>query len=203
MKIFYITMYFLAVTYAFLINKGESISMTDNLILVNKSYSLDSDFVPTRLVKMTNVEVINNKELLIVDYVDNYYIKLYKEALKNNIKLVVFSAYRSYEYQQKIYTGNNMYSALPGYSEHQTGLALDISTKYYGLNTNLGQSVEGKWLHENMHKYGFILRYPKNKSHITGYFYEPWHIRFVGLKEAKIIFENELTLEEYIKNENI
>ena len=78
------------------------------------------------------------------------------------------------------------------------GLALDVSTPSIGLTKHLGEYKEGKWLHDNAHKYGFIIRYPKNKTHITGYIYEPWHIRYVGEEHAKIIYTKNITLEEYL-----
>jgi hypothetical protein len=91
------------------------------------------------------------------------------------------------------------YSATPGYSEHQTGLAIDVSAKSVNnrLDESFGDSVEGIWLATHAQEYGFIIRYPKDKSDITGYSYEPWHIRYVGKPLAKYIYENNLCLEEY------
>ena len=87
----------------------------------------------------------------------------------------------------------------PGYSEHETGLAIDFS------NPSNPEDNEPmwEWLNANSYKYGFILRYPKGKENVTGYNFEPWHFRFVGLKLAKYLFKNDLTLEEYYKNSNI
>jgi len=87
------------------------------------------------------------------------------------------------------------YSARPGYSEHQTGLGFDLTHRNGKL---LGSNRTSKWLENNAHKYGFIIRYPEGKTHITGYMYEPWHIRYVGVKVATDIFEKNLTLEEYL-----
>lgn len=124
-------------------------------------------------------------------------------ALKERVKLNIVSGFRSYEYQEKVYSEyvkeygvdkTDTFSAKPGYSEHQSGLALDIcddSDKF--INTK-----ENKWLQKNAHKFGFIIRYPKGKEYITGYKYEPWHIRYVGKKHAKKIFSKKLTLEEYL-----
>ena len=91
--------------------------------------------------------------------------------------------------------------ANPGFSEHQTGLAMDISSLSANrdLTEEFGETIEGKWLKENAHLFGFILRYPKGKESITGYQYEPWHFRYVGEKVAPIIFSKNLTLEEYFK----
>ena len=124
-------------------------------------------------------------------------------ALKDGIKLKIISGFRSYEYQEKIYNiyvkefgeeRANTFSAKPGYSEHQTGLAIDIcedSDKFIGTK-------EAKWLQENAYKFGFIIRYPKGKEEKTGYKYEPWHLRYVGKKHAKKIYCNNITLEEYL-----
>ncbi|WAA09875.1 M15 family metallopeptidase [Fervidibacillus albus] len=91
--------------------------------------------------------------------------------------------------------------AQPGTSEHQTGLTMDITA--YSVNQQLvesfGQTEEGKWLENNAHQYGYILRYPKGKETITGYKYEPWHFRYVGVEAATVIFENGWTLEEFFE----
>ena len=124
-------------------------------------------------------------------------------ALKDGAKLKIISGFRSYDYQEKIYNiyvkefgeeKTNTFSAKPGHSEHQTGLAIDIcedSDKFIGTKENI-------WLQQNAHKFGFIIRYPKGKENITGYKYEPWHLRYVGRKHAKIIFTRGLVLEEYL-----
>ncbi|HET7615667.1 MAG TPA: M15 family metallopeptidase, partial [Bacillales bacterium] len=94
----------------------------------------------------------------------------------------------------------NQVSARPGQSEHQTGLSMDISTPEIGvdLDQNFGETKAGKWVAAHAADFGFILRYPKGKEDITGYEYEPWHLRYVGKKPAKTIMENHLTLEEYL-----
>ncbi|EAO56830.1 D-alanyl-D-alanine metallocarboxypeptidase [Bacillus thuringiensis serovar israelensis ATCC 35646] len=91
-----------------------------------------------------------------------------------------------------------MFSAKPGHSEHQTGLVMDVSAKSFDnkLEQEFEQTKEGKWLAKNAHKTGFIIRYPKGKEDVTGYEYEPWHIRYVG-DIATNLFEKGLTLEEY------
>ena len=93
----------------------------------------------------------------------------------------------------------NRYSAKPGYSEHQTGLSIDVSASSIGnrLSESFGSTDEGIWLAAHAHEYGFIIRYPKDKASITGYAYEPWHIRYVGIELATYLYENNLTLEEY------
>ena len=132
-------------------------------------------------------------------------------SLLSKYHLIVFSipsanlvsGYRSYYDQKSTYNywvsvygqkDADTISARPGHSEHQTGLAFDITS----LNSSYGETEEGIWLRENCFKYGFIIRYPKGKEHITGYAYEPWHIRYVGVEHATYIMNNNLTLEEYL-----
>jgi D-alanyl-D-alanine carboxypeptidase len=134
--------------------------------------------------------------------------ELFKAAKKENISILATSGYRSFETQKQIFNENaqaygkdnaNQTSAIPGQSEHQTGLAMDITSAKvnYELEESFANTVEGKWLKENASAYGFIIRYPKGKEAITGYNYEPWHIRYVGKDVAKYITENNMTLEEY------
>lgn len=129
----------------------------------------------------------------------------YSEA---GLTLYGVSAYRSYARQYTIYATNlatngiahtNRYSAAPGRSEHQTGLAIDIScaSEGFGLEETFADTPEGIWVAANAHRFGFILRYPKDKEHITGYHYEPWHLRYVGTELAAYLYETGLTLDEY------
>lgn len=128
-----------------------------------------------------------------------------KAAKKDGFNLIAFSTYRSYEYQVDLYNryverdgqaAADRYSARPGYSEHQTGLAFDIGDSTMS-DVYFEESPVTKWLAEEAYKYGFILRYPNGKEGITGYMYEPWHYRYVGVDLAKKIFERQTTLEEY------
>lgn len=129
-------------------------------------------------------------------------------------KLVIDNAYRSVERQETMWKKrlrrNKNYGANPyqepvkvlpgGKSEHATGLALDIFAKsYQKSNAAFGNTAEGRWLAQNAHKYGFILRYPADKQHITGVVYEPWHFRYVGVAPATEMYEQRLCLEEYLK----
>lgn len=132
-------------------------------------------------------------------------------ALLDDIRLVAFSTYRSFERQQEIYAryvGNDgqeaadRYSARPGYSEHQTGLAFDIgeeNAEQHFARESFGETAAGKWVAEHAHTYGFILRYPKGKEKITGYMYEPWHFRYIGKEKAQAVYVSGLTLEEYLE----
>ena len=128
------------------------------------------------------------------------------DAKQEDITLWIVSGFRSYQSQQSIFanyatsygeTEANRFSARPGQSEHQTGLAFDINL----LSESFGATKEGIWLAQNCHRYGFIIRYPKGKEYITGYIYEPWHIRYVGQDVASYINKNKITFEEYhVKN---
>ena len=127
------------------------------------------------------------------------YTKLFNASLLDNIHLTVFSAYRSYEYQESLYNKeDNTFVAAPGTSEHQTGTALDIANINTGLTIHFDETKESIWLQNNAYKYGFIQRYPKGKEHITGYPYESWHYRYVGKEAAKDIMASGLCLEEYL-----
>lgn len=174
----------------------------ENLLIVNKFYYLDKDYVPDNLVTISSV--YGRGEIQEDAY--NAFIKMYNDAAKKGLYPYISSSYRSYSRQNTLYTNYanadgikkaDTYSARPGYSEHQTGLAMDLGT---ASNNNIGDfenSKEFTWVKENAHKYGFILRYPEGKEYITGYMYEPWHYRYVGEKVAKYIYENNITYEEY------
>lgn len=173
---------------------------TNNILFINTNYRLSKTYLPKNLVPMKNVDFIKreNQTMMIDQETLNAYILLFNDSILNNLELTVFSAYRSYEYQETLYNkDNNSFVAAPGASEHQSGLAIDISTLSKGLTNHFDNTLESIWLESNAHKYGFIKRYPKDKENITGYPYEPWHYRYVGIDVAKIIYENNLTLEEY------
>ncbi len=184
----------------------------DILVLVNKTRNLPSDYKPDDLV-------IPNIKFSFEENLEKKYMRkdaaialqnLFDAAKQNNISLFGVSGYRSYQRQELIFEAKankygrdiaNKTSALPGQSEHQTGLAMDISCSSvnYLLTEQFGQTPEGKWLKDNAYKFGFIIRYPKDKTDITGYNYEPWHVRYVGKNAAKVINENNITLEEYFR----
>ena len=136
--------------------------------------------------------------------------KMAAAAKNEGFELVAFSGFRSYEYQQSLYDryvsrdgkdAADRYSARPGYSEHQSGLAFDIGEKGnedLWLTDAFGESAAGKWLVNNAHKYGFILRYPKGKEDITGYMYESWHFRYLEGDTATKVYKAGVTLEEYL-----
>jgi len=167
------------------------------LQLVNKDNPISSNYEPSNLV-LVNIPTIIDKTIYICDPVLQAYEELYLNALEKNIKFFVFSGFRSFSYQEEIFINENI-TARPGYSKHQIGLALDISTPDVGLTEALGELPEGIWLEHHAHEYGFIIRYPKGKEDITKYVYEPWHIRYVGKHHARKIYEGNLTLEEYLE----
>ena len=128
---------------------------------------------------------------------------MFAAAKQDGINLFVKSGYRSYIDQKIIYNGYvardgkeaaDTYSARPGHSEHQTGLAFDLNS----TANSFADTPEAKWIAENSYKYGFIVRYPKGKEHITGYIYEPWHVRYIGVEKAKEVYESGLCLEEFL-----
>lgn len=140
--------------------------------------------------------------------------KLFAGAKADDIELRAVSGYRSYQRQVSIYNNNvktkgqeytDRVSSVPGHSEHQTGLAIDVSSPSVGnaIEEVFGTSKEGQWLAEHAAEYGFIIRYPKGEEAITGYVYEPWHIRYVGTDLAPDIVKSGLTLEEYFDEANI
>ena len=184
----------------------KDVSPTDTskgtLILVNKYYYLSKNYEPKSLVEISSKH--GTGYLTKTAY--NAFIEMYNDALKENLHLYIASPYRSYNRQNTLYTNYvaydgvkeaDTYSARPGYSEHQTGLAFDLGTTSNHHIDQFENSKEFTWVKKNAHKYGFILRYPSNKEYITGYIYEPWHYRYVGIAVATYIYENNLTFEEY------
>jgi zinc D-Ala-D-Ala carboxypeptidase len=184
---------------------------TNVMALVNKEFYLPEDYAPGDLVR-PNVtfsfgEVEIEKSLMRKEAAEALE-KMFTAAAKNGIELYAISGYRSYKRQQSLFEAevNRVGKekavqavAIPGASEHQSGLAMDISSKSnkFYLNEAFANTTEGKWLKDNAHRFGFILRYPKEKIDITNYMYEPWHYRYVGVKAATIMYEHNWTLEEY------
>lgn len=179
-------------------------------ILVNKTHSLPEDYAPADLVP------VNIPFAHVGDDSRNYMRRPAAKALETmfqnaeaaGLHPIGVSGFRSYERQKNIYTSNlavkgemhtSLYSAKPGQSEHQTGLAMDISSPSVqsALTTDVENTPEGRWLRQNAAVYGFTLRYPAGKEHITGYAYEPWHFRYVGKNLAAYLKKEGLTLEEY------
>jgi D-alanyl-D-alanine carboxypeptidase len=186
---------------------------TNILSMVNKEYTLPEEYEPTDMVT-PNVEFSFGDQDIPQRYLRKEAAQALEElfslAKNEDIELLAVSGFRSYSRQQGIFNVEKedkgeeqalQAVALPGQSEHQTGLAMDITSRSVNLEIteDFGESIEGKWVKENAHKAGFIIRYPKGKETITGYQYEPWHLRYVGKEKAAVIYKNSLTLEEYFQ----
>lgn len=170
-----------------LIQNINGATFVDGILIVNKTYELPADY-PTGALNPNALAQFN---------------KLTEDAAKLGLSIKCSSGYRSYKDQERIYNNYvaidgivkaDTYSARPGHSEHQSGLAIDVnSIDYTFLNT-----PECDWLAKNAHKYGFIIRYPLGKEAYTGYSYEPWHIRYLGVDTATAVYNSGLSLEEYL-----
>lgn len=181
------------------------------MALVNKDYYYAENYTPSDLVRPKVAFSFGDQDI------EKSYMRkeaatalenMFVQAQKEQIELFAVSGYRSYARQNDLFkaevakVGEEIAVqsvAYPGSSEHQSGLAMDISSHSadFLLSEQFAETAEGKWLANNAHKFGFILRYPKGKESITGYQFEPWHYRYVGLEASKVIFEKQLTLEEY------
>lgn len=173
-------------------------------VLVNKYNSLSKKFVPKNLKVISSKYQWLGRQNQLTEEAALAFEKMCEDALKDQITILAGSGYRSYSYQNTLYNNYvirdgfkeaETYSARPGYSEHQTGLAIDIANKTDFINKN---DKEYTWLINNSYKYGFILRYPEKKEKITGYMYEEWHYRYVGTEIAKEVYNSNLTYDEYI-----
>lgn len=173
------------------------------LILVNKFNYLPEDYTPEDLVKMGLQYAFSGKEIREEVYAS--FKRLVKDAKAEDLTIVANSTFRTYNYQENLYNrykANNgkeyadSYAARAGHSEHQTGLAIDVSTLNSTMD-NFEETEEFEWLQKHAHEYGFILRYPKGKEFITGYNYESWHYRYVGVDIATKIKNLGITYDEY------
>ena len=181
------------------------------IMLINKQHSILDDYEPI-LGEINTMKGIMQCDARIIDELK----KMMQDAKTEGIILAICSPYRDMEYQKMLFNRKinkymdmgfsyleayllaGEYVTVPGASEHQLGLALDIvCNTYTSLNAGFANTDAGKWLAANCHKYGFILRYPLGKEDITGIGYEPWHFRYVGVEAATIIMEEEITLEEF------
>ena len=171
-------------------------------VLVNKYNYLSTSFVP-ELTRMASRYASYTAYMEPTAY--EWFTKMADDAQKDGIWLYCVSAYRSYSYQRTLYqryvkqSGQeraDTFSARPGYSEHQTGLAVDINTA--STSAHFENTKQYRWLTEHCWEYGFILRYPEGKEHITGFQFEPWHYRYVGQELAQAVHESSLTYDEYV-----
>ena len=165
---------------------ADGVTYIDGIIIANKTYSLPESYNPGDLLNECK----------------SAFNKMKSAAAAKGLSIYISSGFRSFSSQKSIYNRYvsndgralaDTYSARPGHSEHQTGLSIDLNT----ITQAFGKTKEGKWVAEHCHEYGFIIRYPEGKAHITGYQYEPWHLRYVGVEAATKIAKSGLCLEEY------
>lgn len=176
----------------------------DILVLVNKYHYLPDGYAPDDLVYLDGYY---GNQVQVREIIKEPFLELQQAASEEaGINFMPTTAYRNYSFQQTLYNNYvasdgvdaaDTYSARPGYSEHQTGLSIDLKNTAISTSTRLTDS-DYEWLSNNAYRWGFIIRFPENKTYITGYQFENWHIRYVGIEAAKIIYEEDLTLEEYI-----
>ena len=177
----------------------------DTLMLVNKYYHLDSSYSPTDLVNINN-KYYYGEGHQIRSVVYDAFIDMWNEANNDGIYLIINSSYRTYAEQQQVYdsykdsrgtTYADSIAARPGYSEHQTGLSLDIFSKENTTTSNFKGSPAHEWLVNNAYKYGFIQRYEEDTEELTGFAEEAWHWRYVGVEVATYLHEHNITFDEY------
>lgn len=183
--------------------------------LVNKKYGLSKDYIPEDLVTVDVPTVLENSEVKqLREEAAKALKEMFTEAEKSDLYLHARSGYRSYDTQVELFNNYaaehgkeeaNRYSAKPGHSEHQTGLVMDVTSESVNLELEeaFGETEEGIWLKEHAHEFGFIIRYPQGKEEITGYIYEPWHIRYLGVEVATAVYDSGLTYEEYLYEEGL
>ncbi len=164
----------------------DGLIYVDGILLANKTYSLPESYNPGGLLPECT----------------DAFARMQRDAAAQGLNIYISSGFRSYSSQRSIYNRYvsrdgralaDTYSARPGHSEHQTGLSIDLNT----ITQSFGNTAEGRWVAAHCHEYGFILRYPKGKTHVTGYCFEPWHLRYVGVEAATKIVSSGLCLEEY------
>ena len=196
---------------------SSSNNQTDNSTSSSKSGYIDGQVPPLEPTYINGIMIVNKKYPLPSTYnkgedpvAKAALVSMLEAGKAAGFDYNAFSGFRSYEYQTTLYNryvnrdgkeAADRYSARPGYSEHQTGLAFDIGEngrQDLWLTEQFGETPAGQWLMNNAHLYGFILRYPQGKEHITGFMYESWHYRYVGLEHATAIFNAKTTLEEYL-----
>ncbi|MDE7303626.1 MAG: M15 family metallopeptidase [Oscillospiraceae bacterium] len=168
------------------VTAGVQITYISGILVVNKTYALPADYNPG----------VNSEAKAAFD-------RMQADAAEEGLNIYISSGFRSYDYQAGLYqryvdkdgkAEADRYSARAGHSEHQTGLAFDLNS----IEESFADTKEGKWVNRNCHKYGFIIRYPSDKEDVTGYKWEPWHIRYLGEETAQAVYDSGLCLEEYL-----
>ena len=206
-RILSLVLVFLSLGQAAVRQLEDQMSLGGYLFLVNKEFMLSADYVPDDLV-MPDVRRRTGSVLMRREAAKALE-EMFAAAREEKIHLVAVSGYRSFQTQRAIYNRRlqaagkahvDRFVAVPGASEHQLGLAMDISrAKDTGLKASFGTTKEGMWLAENCYRFGFILRYKTEWEAVTGYGNEPWHVRYVGVDHAMRIRELDIPLEEYIE----
>ena len=184
----------------------ENVNITDttkgNAMLVNKYHALNKDYGVSDIVKVSTTYAYEGMKLNKEAY--EAFKKLADDAKKEGYTIVILSSYRTYEYQDKLWTDRknksgiqkaDAYAARAGSSEHETGLAIDVAD--YNNPVNFGEREAYTWMINNSYKYGYILRYPEGKEDITGYDYEAWHYRYLGVDLATKVYNEGITFDEY------
>lgn len=185
----------------FQIQEINGATYIDGVLIANKTYALPQDFIPTNPDQPVNAD--RSSTCLDKTLMSAWKIML-KDATAKGLNIYISSGYRSYNYQVNVYNRYvksdgaavaDTYSSRPGNSEHQTGLCFDLNT----IEDSFQYTNEGKWINNNCYKYGFCIRFPKGKDSATGYQYESWHLRYVGVDLATKLYNNGdwLSLEEY------
>jgi len=187
------------------VDKTSSTATDSITALVNKNHSISASYIPDDLVTL---DLPSTRDTQLRSVAAEALVKLFDAASSAGLNLYCCSGYRSYETQSELYDWNvstygvegaELVSARPGMSEHQLGLAMDVTSASvdFDLLESFGTTAEGQFLKNNAYKYGFIIRYPQDKTDITGYAYEPWHIRYLGVDVATDIYNSGKTMEEY------
>ncbi len=185
----------------FKIQEINGATYIDGVLIANKTYALPQDFIPTNPDQPVNADRSStclDKTLM------SAWNTMLKDATSKGLNIYIASGYRSYNYQVNVYNRYvksdgvalaDTYSSRPGNSEHQTGLCFDLNS----IEDSFQYTNEGKWVNDNCYKYGFCIRFPKGKDSYTGYQYESWHLRYVGVDLATKLYNNGdwLSLEEY------
>lgn len=190
---------------------------TKQTLLVNKENLLDENYIPDSLVDIAKLVSSTKNEIYLQQEAAENYMQMIEAMKADGISLAAVSGYRTYQYQRNLYINKTNYYkkyypedeamikagmvvAPPGASEHQTGLAVDVSVSSigYALDGRFQDTMAYNWLKENGYKYGFIIRYPEEKREITNIIFEPWHLRYVGQPIAEEIYAKGVCLEEYI-----
>lgn len=189
----------------FYTNSIDTDTTLGKFVILNKFYKADSSYKGQELITVDKKYNLYNTSFQLSKECYEAFLKMYEDANTAGYAFKINSAYRSYEKQISIYNNwvnqdgideADTYSARAGYSEHQTGYAFDIRD-YPKTNDDYSKTKSFTWVSQNAHKYGFFIRFPKDKEYITGYQYEPWHYRYCGIECATYIYEHDITFEEY------